>query len=156
MTGDNHEPDPFTNLYEAPAKLARAMFAPMAGAVDANALKPEDMQHWAQVGTKLQGMWLEYQAEQLRDPKAMMPYLDPTRWMALAEGWYRQMPLANVEGRRRCGKKGLRCGPGFSASSASVPMRRLVRRTARKNPTNYRARTAALPMSVGAAIRPSP
>ena len=106
MTGDNHEPDPFTNLYEAPAKLARAMFAPMAGAVDANALKPEDMQHWAQVGTKLQGMWLEYQAEQLRDPKAMMPYLDPTRWMALAEGWYRQMPLANVERQKALWEEG--------------------------------------------------
>ena len=55
MTDDG--PDPFTNMFEAPAKLARALFAPLTEATTGTALKPEDMQHWAEVGTKLQGMW---------------------------------------------------------------------------------------------------
>ncbi|HBQ92504.1 MAG TPA: class I poly(R)-hydroxyalkanoic acid synthase, partial [Erythrobacter sp.] len=68
MTDDG--PDPFTNLFEAPAKFARALFAPMAEAAGGNPLSAEDMRHWAEVGTKLQTMWLEYQAEQLADPRA--------------------------------------------------------------------------------------
>ena len=93
MTDDG--PDPFTNLFEAPAKFARALFAPMAEAAGGNPLSAEDMRHWAEVGTKLQTMWLEYQAEQLADPQALVPWMDPARWMGLAQDWYRQMPLAD-------------------------------------------------------------
>ncbi|MEH6722479.1 MAG: class I poly(R)-hydroxyalkanoic acid synthase [Qipengyuania sp.] len=93
MTDDG--PDPFTNMFEAPAKLARALFAPLTEATTGTALKPEDMQHWAEVGTKLQGMWLEYQTEQLGDPQAFAAYFDPVRWMRMADNWYRQMPLAD-------------------------------------------------------------
>ncbi|MBU0863945.1 MAG: class I poly(R)-hydroxyalkanoic acid synthase, partial [Alphaproteobacteria bacterium] len=93
MTDDG--PDPFTNMFEAPAKLARALFAPLTEATTGTALKPEDMQHWAEVGTKLQGMWLEYQTEQLGDPQAFAAYFDPARWMRMADDWYRQMPLAD-------------------------------------------------------------
>ena len=93
MTDDG--PDPFTNLFEAPAKFARALFAPMAEAAGGNPLSAEDMRHWADVGMKLQSMWLEYQTEQLADPQALAPFLDPTRWMELAQDWYRQMPLAD-------------------------------------------------------------
>ena len=57
-------PDPFTNMYEGPAKLMRAMFAPMMGTMDAakgidGAVSPEDAKHWAEVGAKLQAMWLQ-------------------------------------------------------------------------------------------------
>ena len=77
-------PDPFTNMYEAPAKFARALFAPMAGTMGEGALKPEDAQHWAEVGAKLQGMWLEYQAKQLANPQALASYFDPSRWTQMA------------------------------------------------------------------------
>ncbi len=93
MTDDG--PDPFTNMFEAPAKFARALFAPMSEATAGAPLQPEDMQHWAEVGTKLQSMWMEYQAEQLANPQALAPYMDPSRWMRMAEDWYRQMPIAN-------------------------------------------------------------
>ncbi|MFW2348932.1 PHA/PHB synthase family protein [Qipengyuania sp.] len=93
MTDDG--PDPFTNMFEAPAKLARALFAPMAEATAGTPLSPEDMRHWAEVGAKLQGMWLQYQTEQLADPQALAPWFDPARWMQLAQDWYRQMPLAD-------------------------------------------------------------
>ncbi len=93
MTEDG--PDPFTNMFEAPAKFARALFAPMSEASANAPLKPEDMQHWAEVGTKLQSMWMEYQAEQMANPQALAPYFDPSRWMRMAEDWYRQMPIAD-------------------------------------------------------------
>lgn len=88
-------PDPFTNMFEAPAKFARALMAPMAQASAGAPLSAEDMQHWTQVGTKLQAMWLEYQSEQLADPQALAPYMDPARWMNMAQDWYRQMPIAD-------------------------------------------------------------
>ena len=44
MTDDG--PDPFTNLFEAPAKFARALFAPMAEAVaPGSAQLPEERRH---------------------------------------------------------------------------------------------------------------
>lgn len=91
MTDDG--PDPFTNMFEAPAKFARALFAPMAEVTAGTPLSAEDMRHWAGVGAKLQGMWLEYQAERMADPQALVPWFDPTRWMRLAEDWYHQVPL---------------------------------------------------------------
>ncbi|GMM92609.1 PHA/PHB synthase family protein [Qipengyuania sp. MTN3-11] len=110
------DPDPFTNLYAGPAKLAQAMFGPMmrpmAGmpqpAFSPTPLKPEDAQHWAEVGAKLQGMWLEYAAEQSQSPQAALPYLDPSRWMALAENWYNQMPVADPARQKELWEEGFR------------------------------------------------
>ena len=93
MTDDG--PDPFTNMYEAPAKLMRSLFTPMVEITEGTPLSAEDMRHWTEVGTKLQGMWLDYQAEYLSDPKALEPWFDPGRWMRLAQDWYRRMPLAD-------------------------------------------------------------
>ena len=106
-------PDPFTNMYEGPAKLMRAMFAPMMGTMDAakgidGAVSPEDAKHWAEVGAKLQAMWLQYQSEQLSNPQALVPYCDPARWMALATDWYQKMPLAQAEQQKALMEEGMR------------------------------------------------
>ncbi|SFO82224.1 PHA/PHB synthase family protein [Qipengyuania nanhaisediminis] len=106
-------PDPFTNMYEGPAKLKRAMFAPMMGTMDAakgidGAVSPEDAKHWAEVGAKLQAMWLQYQSEQLANPQALVPYFDPARWMALATDWYQKMPLAQAEQQKALMEEGMR------------------------------------------------
>ncbi|MBX7482922.1 PHA/PHB synthase family protein [Qipengyuania qiaonensis] len=93
MTDDG--PDPFTNMFEAPAKFARTLFAPLAEATAGTPLSPEDMRDWAEVGAKLQGLWMEYQTEQLANPQALAAYMDPSRWMRMAEDWYRQMPIAD-------------------------------------------------------------
>ncbi len=105
-------PDPFTNMYEAPAKLARMMFAPFQGAMAGGMMgdtpmKPEDAQHWAEVGTKLQTMWMQYQAEQLTNPQAMAPYFDPTRWQSLAQDWFRQMPIADPAQQQQLMQEGM-------------------------------------------------
>ncbi|MEP0562163.1 MAG: class I poly(R)-hydroxyalkanoic acid synthase, partial [Qipengyuania citrea] len=72
-----------------------------------NPLSAEDMRHWAEVGTKLQTMWLEYQAEQLADPQALVPWMDPARWMGLAQDWYRQMPLADPAQQQALWQEGM-------------------------------------------------
>ena len=119
MTDKTDAPNPFdgtafTALYENPAGLAQAMFAPMLNpsfvpmaGTDGNAsMSAQDMQHWAEVGTKLQGMWLQYQQERMGDPQAMMPFFDPARWMSVAESWYRQMPLAQAEQQKALWEQG--------------------------------------------------
>ena len=72
MTDDG--PDPFTNMFEAPAKFARTRFAPFAEASSGTPLSADDMREWTAVGAKLQGMWLEYQTEQLTNPQALAAY----------------------------------------------------------------------------------
>ena len=100
-------PDPFTNLYETPAKLMRAFLAPMTQLSGEAGMTPEDARHWAEVGAKLQGMWLDYQAEQMTDPQALAPWFDPSRWARMAQDWYRQMPLADIEQQQKLVQDGM-------------------------------------------------
>ncbi len=150
MTGDERDPDPFTNLYEAPAKLARAMFAPMAELAGGSAQTPADMQHWIEVGTKLQAMWMEYQTQQAGKPQDMMPYLDPARWTALAAGWYQQMPLTTPEQQKALWEEGMtlwgsvlgQYGLGAGASESSGGQPELPRRDRRFADERWRAHPA--------------
>ena len=105
---DETRADPFAHALEGQARLVQAMFAPLASGLGDRQVTPEDAQHWAEVGQKLQAMWLQYQTERLSDPQAMLPYLDPSRWMTLAQGWFRQMPLAHVEQQKALWDEGFR------------------------------------------------
>ncbi len=116
MTGDDHTPDPFTNMYEAPVKLAQAFFAPLGQMPQAGGLAPADMQHWAEVGAKLQGLWLQFLAEQAARPQNAMAYLDPARWMTLAQGWYKQMPLADPAKQKALWEEGIQLWQGVLGS----------------------------------------
>ena len=148
MTDDG--PDPFTNLFEAPAKFARALFAPMAEAAGGNPLSAEDMRHWAEVGTKLQTMWLEYQAEQLADPQALVPWMDPARWMGLAQDWYRQMPLADPAQQQALWQEGMevwqqvlaQCGLGAGGQEEARDAADMPRRDRRFADPRWRAHPA--------------
>ena len=106
-------PDPFTNLYEQPAKLMRALFAPMTGAMDPAAMSgdhpmsSEDMKAWAESTAQLQILWAQFQTEQFSNPKALVPYFDPARWMALASDWYKQMPIAQTEQQQALWNEGM-------------------------------------------------
>jgi len=139
MTGEDHTPDPFTNMYEGPAKMMQAFFAPMASMGQAMgaqmpgapAMGPADMQHWAEVGTKLQGLWFQFMTEQASKPQHAMAYLDPTRWMALAQGWARQMPFADPARQKELWEEGLAVwqgvlgsfGMGPDAGKAELPLK---------------------------------
>ena len=106
-------PDPFTNLYEQPAKLMRALFAPMTGAMDPAAMSgdhpmsSEDMKAWAESTAQLQILWAQFQTEQFSNPKALVPYFNPARWMALASDWYKQMPIAQTEQQQALWNEGM-------------------------------------------------
>lgn len=141
MTGDDHTPDPFANMYEGPAKMVQAFFAPWqalgqssgamagAGAKTPASMTPEDMQHWADVGAKLQGLWLQFLAEQAAKPQNALAYLDPQRWMTLAESWAKQMPFADPERQKQLWEEGLALwqgvlgtfGIGPEAGTAALP-----------------------------------
>ncbi|MEZ5737766.1 MAG: class I poly(R)-hydroxyalkanoic acid synthase [Novosphingobium sp.] len=67
-----------------------------------------DGQQWAEVGARLQKMWLDFQAEQAgtaADQQAH--YSDPGKWLSLFDSWYRQMPLASPETQKRLWEDGL-------------------------------------------------
>jgi polyhydroxyalkanoate synthase len=133
MTDDDHAPDPFTNMYEGPGRLVQAFFAPwsgmsamgrqpMAAAMPgANGLAPADMQHWAEVGMKLQGLWSQFMAEQMTKPGNAMAYLDPTRWMALAQGWAKQVPFSDPEQQKALWEEGLALWQGVLGSFGMGP-----------------------------------
>lgn len=140
MTGDDNSPDPFTNLYEGPTRMVQAFFAPWSGmAASASApqgagaagLNSGEIQHWAEVASKLQGLWLQFMAEQAAKPQNAFAYLDPTRWMALAQGWARQMPLADPARQQALWEEGLALwqgvlgsfGIGPEAGAAELPLK---------------------------------
>ena len=132
MTGDDHTPDPFAAMYEGSTKMVQAFFAPWQapairgeaqdGAPDGGqipgfgAMAPADMQHWGTVALRLQGLWLEVLAEQARKPQNTMAYLDPARWMTLAQGWAKQMPLADPTRQMALWQDGLALWQGVLGS----------------------------------------
>ena len=129
-------PNPAAEMYENSARLAKAMFGPLGE----TPMGPQDAQHWAQVGAKLQGMWMEYQAEQIANPQALVPYFDPARWMALATDWYRQMPIAQIEQQKALWDEGFELwqdvlgqyglGPKAGEKSGAIELPRQDRRFA--------------------------
>lgn len=141
MSGADHTNDPLTELYEGQTRMVQAFFAPWAelGAArgqmaDASglagmAMKPADMQHWIEVGTRLQGLWFQFMAEQAMKPQSAFSYLDPARWMTLAQGWAKQMPLADPERQKALWEEGLALwqgvlgtyGMGPEAGAAQLP-----------------------------------
>ena len=133
MTGDDHSPDPFANMYEGQARMVQAFFAPWsqmgqgigqqmgAQMPGAAAMAPADIQHWAEVGTRLQDLWFQFMAEQASKPQNAMTYLDPTRWMALAQGWAKQMPLADPEKQKALWEDGLALWQGVLGSFGMGP-----------------------------------
>lgn len=146
-------PDPFTNLYEQPAKLMRALFAPMTGAMDPAAMSgdhpmsSEDMKAWAESTAQLQVLWAQFQTEQFSNPQALVPYFDPARWMALATDWYKQMPIAQTEQQQALWNEGMQLwsdvlgqyGFGPKAAEKSAEEVQLPRKDRRFSNEKWRA-----------------
>jgi polyhydroxyalkanoate synthase len=63
--------------------------------------------HWAEVARKVQAMWLDYQAAQLGQQRAMPHYSDPVKWIATAEEVLRALPLSDPERQKRLWSDGL-------------------------------------------------
>jgi polyhydroxyalkanoate synthase len=56
-----------------------------------------DVAEWAQVGQKLQTLWLNFQSSEALSINPPKQLTDPAVWLELVESWYRQMPLASAE-----------------------------------------------------------
>ena len=85
--------DPFTNMFEAQAKMMRAALAPFSqGTMIAG--NGADLTEWQDAAMKLQSQWLEFQAQQANGPQ-LVAWGDPARWQELMRGWWAQMPVAD-------------------------------------------------------------
>ena len=78
----------FLPAAHVPASAAAADKPSPAVAAAASVLpSPADAEHWAEVAQRLQGMWLEFQAEQAaRAASPAKPFGDPAQWMAMLDG----------------------------------------------------------------------
>jgi polyhydroxyalkanoate synthase len=99
---DSTDPDFLTNLLKAPAEAAQKLLGGlMPGAEQGNA--SGDLAQWGSVAQRLQSMWLDFQrdsAGKLADRTPAM-FSDPGNWLNLAQGWFKQMPLANPDTQKR-------------------------------------------------------
>lgn len=87
----------FTELMLKQSQAAMEMFGEMAGAFG-HSLNRSDTAHWAGVGQRMQAMLADFQNEY--GVNAATPanfFVDPELWLSMAEVWYRQMPLADVQ-----------------------------------------------------------
>lgn len=64
---------------------------------------------WAEVAGRLHSIWTEFQVDQLSKASAEKPphYADPMKWIATAEGVFRQLPFANPEVQQKFWNEGL-------------------------------------------------
>ena len=118
---------PLADLIRLQGEMAQAMmgqFLPVAASAMAapaslpSALtEPEEAAHWGEVATKMQTMWMEYQAEQALKLAASPAMTDPTQWLGKAmeqiEQWYRQTPAAQNEGPEKMWAEGMAIWQGM-------------------------------------------
>lgn len=77
--------------------------APAEAAPDAEAAV-----HWAQVAARMQAIWSEYQVEQMgKATDSAKHYADPVKWLATAEGVFRQLPFADPNVQQGLWQEGL-------------------------------------------------
>lgn len=112
-----------TSSGESPADLLTDLMARQAEAmqalwgqatmpdVTATAVDPADAVHWVEVAQKLQAMWLEFQSEQamkaVAGEGALAQMADPSRWLAMMEGWVARLPMARPDVQQKLWEDGL-------------------------------------------------
>jgi polyhydroxyalkanoate synthase len=95
MTGQSSDKDPFSQMLELQAEAAQAFFGQVMPGSDQGLPPIGEMQKWAENASKLQAMWLEFQAENGMPAPAAGVAGDPSQWFAMVDSWYRQMPFAS-------------------------------------------------------------
>lgn len=77
--------------------------APVEGSAGADATV-----QWAEVAGRLHSAWTDFQIEQLNKAAAERPaFADPVKWISMAEGVFRQLPLANPDIQQKLWNDGL-------------------------------------------------
>ena len=57
----------------------------------------QDIQGWAEISSKLQKMWLDFQNEQKLSGEPPIAIVDPMQWVGAMQDWFGQMPLNEPE-----------------------------------------------------------
>lgn len=92
-------PQAFAEILSMQMKTAEAMMEQWLPEGTGSAPAAEDMQHWVEVATRLQSMWMEFQAERALQAQAELParLADPSQWTSLLTSWYKMLPLSTPE-----------------------------------------------------------
>jgi polyhydroxyalkanoate synthase subunit PhaC len=104
--------DLLADLMARQAEAAQALWGQFA-APDGPAapVDPADAARWVEVAQKLQAMWLEFQSDQamkaVSGEGAMAQMADPSRWLAMMEGWYARLPMARPDVQQKLWDDGL-------------------------------------------------
>ncbi|MEP7222546.1 MAG: alpha/beta fold hydrolase [Novosphingobium sp.] len=142
---DSAPQDIFSEMLKLQAEATQTLmgnfgkFAPgMADSPGGSPTDPTELAHWAGVAQRMQALWLEFQSEKLGQaitPEALASapgklFADPSAWLGMVEGWYRQMPMANPETQQRLWDDGVKLwtgvlgqftGDGAGGKDASAP-----------------------------------
>ncbi len=104
-------PDAFAEMLRAQSEAATLAFGQMFGPLLPGTQPGHaatEAQDWADVAKRMQAMWLDFQTGQaVRATPPAAHYTDPAKLIALVESWYRQMPLAHADTRKRLWEDGL-------------------------------------------------
>lgn len=112
MSDQPHQEDAATDvviqLLRSQGELTQQFVGTLLPGTQAGFPDADEAAHWAEVGQRMQQMWLDFQSEQMEKAVASPShYSDPGKWLATLEGWYRQMPLADPETQKSLWEEGL-------------------------------------------------
>lgn len=81
--------------------------------------EPADIAQWAGVGQRLQSLWTDFQSSEALKANPTKLMTDPSAWLELVEGWYRQMPMANAEQQQKLWEDGMKLWQGVLGQYAA-------------------------------------
>jgi polyhydroxyalkanoate synthase len=96
-----YQHNPFADMIALQDEAARRFLSLIAPGADAKLPEPADWPEWAEAAQRLQELWLELQQEGAKKEASTFPLPDPAKWMAMADHWYRAMPLARPEAQQQ-------------------------------------------------------
>ena len=96
-----------SQLLTIQGEAAQRWFDQMLPATAHKLPNPGDLAEWMDVARRLQALWLEFQEERTAAGLPSNPLADPTKWMQLADRFYRQSPLANPQHQEKLWSDGL-------------------------------------------------
>lgn len=100
--------DILTDLLRGQTEVAKAIFGQLFPGVKVMPAEAADASQWAEIGQRLQKLWLDFQIEQAHGAAGAPPfYSDPSKWLATVDAWYRGTPLSNPETQKRLWEDGL-------------------------------------------------
>jgi len=103
MAQDHTGTEALATLWQQQADMAQQLLGQVLPGVTLPGIEPDDARHWSDITARLQKMWMDFQAEQAAKGAEALPRLlaDPGQWLAVMQGWYKQMPLADTEVQKK-------------------------------------------------------